>query len=379
MSQTSANKYHEEWTECRQTIARFDTILIDLRKYGFTIITGLLTAGSFLGFDTPTASLQVGVIIVTMVLIVILYWMDIYYQNLLYGAVLRAIFLEIFRLERGLSKYVSGLYGRSGMGWLLHFLYGGFFIAAFILGMFAATISENPQPPKPTEVSNNKINITSLNSTGVTVNLIGNNTIPPIRLPTNADTSTTLNCNLIFDTCEKYVLYVSAATGIFAMFLIFLLCDQVRSYNFKIIFRIMRFKSRKLPKDSKSPTYNSERTRIVDEVEDYASMMLLERLSHNIIKTQYKLWRAYKKKDDKDFLKELRKIFRPEEQQQEGVLKSINKKKIIIIIIIAVIAISVGLYAILPLFTNTVVDEPIPTASGISSAAHGIQLIPIRY
>lgn len=285
MSESSGNKYHAEWAECRQTIARFDTILIDLRKYGFTIITGLLTAGSFLGFDTPTASLQVGVIIVTMVLIVVLYWMDIYYQNLLYGAVLRAIFLELFRLDRGLSKYVSGLYGRSGMGWLLHFLYGGIFIAAFILGMFAATISENPEPPKQTEVNSNKINITS-------------------------------ECKLIFNTCERFVLYISAAFGIIGMLVIFLMCDQVRSHNFKIIFRIMRFKSSKLPKDSKFPTYDSEKTRIIDDVEHYASMMLLERLSHNVFKIQYELWRANKKKNGQDFLKELDKIFA--ERQEEG-------------------------------------------------------------
>jgi flagellar basal body-associated protein FliL len=43
-----------------------------------------------------------------------------------------------------------------------------------------------------------------------------------------------------------------------------------------------------------------------------------------------------------------------------------NKKMIIILIIIGVIAISIGLYTILPLFTNTVVDEPLPTASGLS-------------
>jgi flagellar basal body-associated protein FliL len=56
-----------------------------------------------------------------------------------------------------------------------------------------------------------------------------------------------------------------------------------------------------------------------------------------------------------------------------------KKKTIIIFIIIAVVAISVGLYTILPLFTNTVVDEPLPTASGISLAALGIQVIPISY
>jgi hypothetical protein len=46
-----------------------------------------------------------------------------------------------------------------------------------------------------------------------------------------------------------------------------------------------------------------------------------------------------------------------------------NKKKMIIIIIIAVVVISIGLYTIPPLFTNTVVEEPLPTASGFSLSA----------
>lgn len=51
-----------------------------------------------------------------------------------------------------------------------------------------------------------------------------------------------------------------------------------------------------------------------------------------------------------------------------------NKKKIIIIIIIiAVIAIPIGLYTILPLFTNTIIDEPLPTASGLSLSALGVE------
>jgi hypothetical protein len=49
-------------------------------------------------------------------------------------------------------------------------------------------------------------------------------------------------------------------------------------------------------------------------------------------------------------------------------LDFMKKTTIIIIIIIAVVAISVGLYTALPLFTNTVVDEPLPTASGLSIA-----------
>lgn len=40
-----------------------------------------------------------------------------------------------------------------------------------------------------------------------------------------------------------------------------------------------------------------------------------------------------------------------------------NKKIWIIVIIVVIIVISFAIYAILPYFTNTVVDEPIPTAS----------------
>ena len=42
-----------------------------------------------------------------------------------------------------------------------------------------------------------------------------------------------------------------------------------------------------------------------------------------------------------------------------------NKKRIVILIIAAV-AISIALYTILPLFTNTVIDEPLPATTGLN-------------
>jgi hypothetical protein len=43
-----------------------------------------------------------------------------------------------------------------------------------------------------------------------------------------------------------------------------------------------------------------------------------------------------------------------------------NKKKaIIIVIIIAAIAIPVGIYTVSPLFINTIVNEPLPTAHSL--------------
>ena len=50
-----------------------------------------------------------------------------------------------------------------------------------------------------------------------------------------------------------------------------------------------------------------------------------------------------------------------------------KKRKVIILVIIAIVAISIALYTILPLFTNTVVDEPLPTASGMTLAGFEIE------
>jgi hypothetical protein len=132
MSQPDPN-YSEEWKACRDAMDRFDGILVDLRKYGFTILTGLTTAGSFLS-ASDNGLIQIGVIIVTMSLTVVLYYLDIYYQSLLYGSVFRARFLEIYRLNRGLTFYISAFYGASRAGGFLHFLYYGFLAALFVLG-----------------------------------------------------------------------------------------------------------------------------------------------------------------------------------------------------------------------------------------------------
>ena len=106
-------------------------------------MTGLTTAGSFLGFSGSAKVLQIGVIIVTMALIMVLYWLDIYYQSLLYGASFRARFLEIFRLKRALSISTAAFYGASRTGRILHFLYIGFLLGLFILGVFVASITSS--------------------------------------------------------------------------------------------------------------------------------------------------------------------------------------------------------------------------------------------
>jgi hypothetical protein len=127
--------YDAEWKSCLESTTKFDSHLVDLRKYGFSLLTGLTAGSSFLGFASPSQILQIGVIIVTMILVVVLYWVDVYYQNLLYGSVLRSRFLELFKLNRGLSNYISGLAGTRNLSNTLYLLYGGFIIGLGILGM----------------------------------------------------------------------------------------------------------------------------------------------------------------------------------------------------------------------------------------------------
>jgi len=260
MAHDNYENYNEEWKSCRETVTKFDNTLIDLRKYGFTIITGLLTAGSFLGFNEPTISLQVGVIIVTMTLIVILYWMDIYYQNLLYGSILRTNFLEVFRLERGLSFYISKLFGRAGMGAILHILYAGFLVAAFILGMFAAALSDN-----------NSIN---------------------------------LECNFPLKLCDSVsLLYISLGSGVLAMTIIFLFFDQVRSYNSKIIGRIIDIRKRDI--DNLRGIALAAPKRINDiilQAEDEIHKILTKHID------RYELWTLTRIKDDGEFLSKLNSL-----------------------------------------------------------------------
>src|SRR2546428_4703772 len=95
----------EEWAECRKTIGRLDGLIQDLRKYGFSLIIGLLSVSAFLGSlgipvqGVAAAGLPVEVRAALptaiIVLIAALFSVDTYYGILLSGAVERALDLEI--------------------------------------------------------------------------------------------------------------------------------------------------------------------------------------------------------------------------------------------------------------------------------------------
>jgi hypothetical protein len=106
-----------EWEEGRKTIDRFDRILADLRKYGFTLITGFITASAFVtyvgvvnkdGIVVPEGG-RAAVLSVIFILVASLFVVDNYYQVLLSGSVERALDIEArtnLRVTRIISKNV---------------------------------------------------------------------------------------------------------------------------------------------------------------------------------------------------------------------------------------------------------------------------------
>jgi hypothetical protein len=142
----------KDWEECRTTIGRLDSILVDLRKVGFSIITGLLTAGGFLGFlgigakdASTTPELSGAVFIAIMVLVAALYSVDSNFQVLLIGAVQRA--REIEATTAGQIRVTEYLYlnaTRSKVSYVTPALYMVLLLTAEAFGLFATKAVHAP-------------------------------------------------------------------------------------------------------------------------------------------------------------------------------------------------------------------------------------------
>jgi hypothetical protein len=143
----------QEWKECRSIIGRLDTILVDLRKVGFSLITGLLTASAFLNFLgvstaqgvlPPPSDIGAAVFIIVMVLVAALFSVDTYYQVLLSGAVERAMDLEAgTQPPIRVTKYLSLNATRSGSSIIIVALYIVLLVTAEGMGIFAAKGTNN--------------------------------------------------------------------------------------------------------------------------------------------------------------------------------------------------------------------------------------------
>jgi hypothetical protein len=137
-SDPPSDGWFKEWGECRALIGRLDTILSDLRKYGFTLVTGLFTASALVGgfskTDLPARDRAV-VFIGIMVLILVLFYVDTYYETLLNGAVERALDLE-YAVEYAvrLTCYLSTNAARNGSRLATGIVYVGLLFTTGFVG-----------------------------------------------------------------------------------------------------------------------------------------------------------------------------------------------------------------------------------------------------
>ena len=139
----SDQRLFEEWQRARQVIETLASNLDSLRKYGFSLITAIIAADSVISQinlqanDKPllivTPLSKVAIVISTMVLVVALYTIDRFYRALQYGAEKRAMEIED-ALHMGLTREIRVCYDLEKAGDFVDFLYGGFMLAAAILG-----------------------------------------------------------------------------------------------------------------------------------------------------------------------------------------------------------------------------------------------------
>jgi hypothetical protein len=95
----------DEMAACRNAIDRMDQLLEDLRKYGFSLITALLTASGIAAGITHTGSVLPVAAATTMFLVIALFGIDMYYHVMLSAAVERSMDLEVASAPPGYSSH----------------------------------------------------------------------------------------------------------------------------------------------------------------------------------------------------------------------------------------------------------------------------------
>jgi hypothetical protein len=141
-NQNGKERSENEWEKCLESVHDFDTILIDLRKYGFTFISALLGSEVFFGL---ALGIQNAILLTIATLTVVIYWLDLYYRNALSGSLLRSIFLEMFRLDAGITYTVSSLYAKTKSEYYIVLLYAGLFITAVFIATAVNTTGQTKQ------------------------------------------------------------------------------------------------------------------------------------------------------------------------------------------------------------------------------------------
>jgi hypothetical protein len=135
-----------EWGNARSLLSSYDNNLHDLRKYGFTFLTALLTAESILLPSQTSATgpsglpnyVKLGVFLVTLLLIYVLHLIDQNYLVFEQAANTRAIVLER-ELNIELSEIIADRYERTRVRTRVEWVYVLFALGVWVLGVFVFT------------------------------------------------------------------------------------------------------------------------------------------------------------------------------------------------------------------------------------------------
>ena len=139
--------HFKEWEKARDILKEFDDRLHDLRKFGFSFLTALLT-GSTILFESWLAAgpgdegtplpefVKLAILVITMGLLVVLYLNDRNYRVFQRAAATRATVLER-KLNLELTEVIAQRYQNERVGVFAFLLYAAFTIGVFILGLVA--------------------------------------------------------------------------------------------------------------------------------------------------------------------------------------------------------------------------------------------------
>jgi hypothetical protein len=119
-----------EWQATQTNLLKFDDYLHDIRKYGFSFVTGLLTVDVL--FVGPP-NFRLAALIGTMGLIVVLFVLDRNYRVFNAASNFRATLLER-RCPFELSQTIGRLYEGQRVGAAFTFVYGGLVAVTLIIG-----------------------------------------------------------------------------------------------------------------------------------------------------------------------------------------------------------------------------------------------------
>lgn len=133
MPPTADSSGLSEWQAARDVLGKFDEKLHDLRKYGFSFITGLLTVSAL--FATIQSSWKLAALLATLSLIVALDLVDRNYRVIQFAAAIDAQILERGS-KTNLTQTISRIYDQAHVKFFFQSVYIMFSLATLLLGLF---------------------------------------------------------------------------------------------------------------------------------------------------------------------------------------------------------------------------------------------------